>query len=53
LFLTLVVTPVAYTFMDDFTVLVGRVFRRAKPTIHHEPVPQQEPIGAQHFFKRN
>jgi HAE1 family hydrophobic/amphiphilic exporter-1 len=51
LFLTLVVTPVAYTFMDDFTVVMGRVFGRRKAMPQHEPVPQAEPIGAQHYFK--
>ncbi len=44
LFLTLVVTPVAYTFMDDFTILVGRMLGRRKPVEGHERVPHSEPI---------
>jgi len=52
LFLTLVVTPVAYSLMDDFTVAIRRILRRPAPADGHaEPVPQSEPVGAQHFFK--
>jgi len=53
LFLTLVVTPVAYSLMDDFTVAIRRLLRRPAPVEGHvEPVPQSEPVGAQHFFQR-
>jgi len=52
LFLTLVVTPVAYSLMDDFTVGVRRILRRPAPMHSHpDPLPQHEPVGAQHFFK--
>jgi len=50
LFLTLVVTPVAYSLMDDFTTAVRRLLGRPVPA-HVDPVPHSEPVGAQHFFK--
>jgi HAE1 family hydrophobic/amphiphilic exporter-1 len=49
LFLTLVVTPVAYSLMDDFTVAIRRLLKRPVPAdAHSEPVPQSAPVGAQH-----
>jgi hydrophobic/amphiphilic exporter-1 (mainly G- bacteria), HAE1 family len=50
LFLTLLVTPVAYSLMDDLTSALRRAFGRPAP-IHEEPVPQAQAVGAQHFFK--
>jgi hydrophobe/amphiphile efflux-1 (HAE1) family protein len=53
LFLTLVVTPVAYTFMDDFTSVVYRLRGKKAPAMAAtDPIPQSEPVAAQqHFFK--
>ncbi len=50
LFLTLVVTPVAYSIMDDVTSALRRIFKRPAP-VRQEPVPQPQAIGAQHFFE--